>query len=173
MQAFSSMLIPHCEVFTVQILQSKVMLHKVNFGTAKNLAQQPQSLKVTFRNQLINATTTYKYLGVHIDHSLNMNSNFNITYKKACGRLRLLRKIRPFLNTLAAKAIYQGMIVPILTYCGLINLHLSQSREDKLLAFHHRALDIIRSNTKYECDIKLKPVRWLEIVWMEMSAPIL
>jgi hypothetical protein len=123
------------------------------FGTAKNLAQQPQSLKVTFRNQLINATTTYKYLGVHIDHSLNMNSNFNITYKKACGRLRLLRKIRPFLNTLAAKAIYQGMIVPILTYCGLINLHLSQSREDKLLAFHHRALDIIRSNTKYECDI--------------------
>ena len=123
------------------------------FGTAKNLAQQPQSLKVIFRNQLINATTTYKYLGVHIDHSLNMNSNFNIVYKKACGRLRLLRKIRPFLNTLAAKAIYQGMIVPILTYCGLINLHLSQSREDKLLAFHHRALDIIRSNTKYECDI--------------------
>ena len=123
------------------------------FGTAKNLAQQPQSLKVIFRNKLINATTTYKYLGVHIDHSLNMNSNFNIVYKKACGRLRLLRKIRPFLNTLAAKAIYQGMIVPILTYCGLINLHLSQSREDKLLAFHHRALDIIRSNTKYECDI--------------------
>jgi hypothetical protein len=93
------------------------------FGTTKNLAQQRQSLKVTFRNQLVNATTTYKYLGVHIDHSLNMKSNFNIIYKKACGRLRQLRKIRPFLNTLAAKAFYQGMIVPILTYCGLINLH--------------------------------------------------
>ena len=34
----------------------------------------------------------------------------------------------------------------------------SQSREDKLLAFHHRALDIIRSSTKYECDINLPSI---------------
>jgi hypothetical protein len=54
---------------------------------------------------------------------------------------------------MAAKAIYQGMIVPILTYCGLMYMHLCQSREDKLLhGISLRALDIVRFNTNYECD---------------------
>ena len=79
------------------------------FGTAKNLRQQSQTLNVTYRDQLIRSVTTYKYLGVEISHSLNMTTNFDNTYKKACGRLRLLRKIRPFLNVKAAKAIYQGL----------------------------------------------------------------
>ena len=112
------------------------------FGTAKNLRQQSQTLNVTYRDQLIRSVTTYKYLGVEISHSLNMTTNFDNTYKKACGRLRLLRKIRPFLNVKAAKAIYQGMVLPILTYCGLLNLKLSRTQEDKLLSIHHRALDI-------------------------------
>ena len=91
------------------------------FGTAKNLRQQSQTLNVTYRDQLIRSVTTYKYLGVEISHSLNMTTNFDNMYKKACGRLRLLRKIRPFLNVKAVKAIYQGMVLPILTYCGLLN----------------------------------------------------
>ena len=124
------------------------------FGTAKNLRQQSQTLNVTYRDQLIRSVTTYKYLGVEISHSLNMTTNFDNTYKKACGRLRLLRKIRPFLNVKAAKAIYQGMVLPILTYCGLLNLKLSRTQEDKLLSVHHRALDIIKSNPNHELGIK-------------------
>ena len=83
-----------------------------------------------------------------------MTTNFDNTYKKACGRLRLLRKIRPFLNVKAAKAIYQGMVLPILTYCGLLNLNLSRTQEDELLSIHHRALDIIKSNPNHELGIK-------------------
>ena len=60
------------------------------FGTAKNLCQQLQTLNVTYRDQLIRSVTTYKYLGVEISHSLNMTTNFDNTYKKDCGRLRLL-----------------------------------------------------------------------------------
>ena len=124
------------------------------FGTAKNLSQQPQSLNVMYRNQLINPTKTYKYLGVDIDYSLNMNSNFDYNYKKACGRLKLLRKIRPFLNITAAMAIYQGMVLPILRYCGLLHLKLSKTREDRLLAFHKRALEIITLKSNNGLDIK-------------------
>ena len=83
-----------------------------------------------------------------------MTTNFDNTYKKACERLRLLRKIRPFLNVKAAKAIYQGMVLPILTYCGLLNLKLSRTQEDKLLSIHHRALDIIESSPNHKLGIK-------------------
>ena len=124
------------------------------FGTAKNIAKQPKTLNVIYRNKSINATISYKYLGVDIDRSLNLNSNFDRTYKKACGRLKLLRKIRPFLNVTAAKAIYQGMVVPILTYCGILNLNVSKSRKDKLSSFHDRAMDIVTSNTNPELEIK-------------------
>ena len=72
-------------------------------GTAKNLSQHAKSLNVMYRNQLINSVTTYKYLGVDLDQALNMNSNFDSIYKKASGRLRLLRKIRPYLNTISSK----------------------------------------------------------------------
>ena len=64
------------------------------------------NVNVTYRDQLIRSVTTYKYLGVEISHSLNMTTNSVNTYKKACGRMRLLWKIRPFLNVKAAKAIY-------------------------------------------------------------------
>ena len=124
------------------------------FGTAKNLCQQSRTLNVTYADQFIRSVTTYKYLGVEITHSLNMTTNFDSTYKKACERLRLLRKIRPFLNVKAAKAIYQGMILPILTYCGLLNLKLGRTQEDKLLSIHHCALDIIESNPNNELGIK-------------------
>ena len=81
-------------------------------------------------------------------------SNFDNPYKKACGRLRLLRKISPFLNVKAAKAVNQGMVLPILTYCGLLNLKLSSTRKDKVLLIHHRALNIIKSKPSYELGIK-------------------
>ena len=75
-----------------------------------------------------------------------MNSNFDCIYKKACGRLRLLRKIKHFLNITATKAIYQAMVLPILI--------LSKAQEDRLLAFHKRALEIITLKSNNGLDIK-------------------
>ena len=85
------------------------------FGTAKRLAKQ-STLTVMFGFQQVNFTTFYKYLGIHIDPSLNMSTNFTKTLKKASGRLRFLHKIRPFLNLTHAKLIYQSMVLPTLTW---------------------------------------------------------
>ena len=107
-----------------------------------------------YRNQLINPTKTHKYLGVDINYSLDVNSNFECIYKRACGRLRLLQKIRPLLTITGAKSIYQGMVLLILTYCGLLHFKLSKTREDRLLAFHKRALEIITLKCSNGLDIK-------------------
>ena len=63
---------------------SKGKTEAMMFGTSKNLSTQPKSLNViTFGYQEIKFTTSYKYLGVEIDPSLNMKSNFHRTYKKS------------------------------------------------------------------------------------------
>jgi len=61
-------------------------------------------------------TDQYKYLGVAVDSTLNLNSFFDTCYKKASSRLNLLAKLRYMLNTDASKSIYNSMILPTFTY---------------------------------------------------------
>ena len=87
-----------------------------------------------------------KKSSVQIGPTLNMHSQFDATFKKATSRLRLLSKIRPNLNLNAAKAIYNCMILPILTYCGVLNLNLTQTQLNKLISLHERATKAVFPN---------------------------
>eukprot|EP00794_Sanderia_malayensis_P001521 gene1521-1682_t len=98
----------------------------------------------------INITSTYKYLGVHLDSSSNLNSDFDAKYKKASGRLQLLAKIRSHLDIESAKAIYRAMVLPVLTYCGILNLKLNRTQENKLNSFHNRAMQMVAKNQRSE-----------------------
>ena len=66
--------------------KSEVML----FGTSQKLSKLRDTLQISYRGSCINVTSHYKYLGVDIDSTLNLNSHFDRTYKKATGRLKLL-----------------------------------------------------------------------------------
>ena len=54
----------------------------------------------------INSTNSYKYLGSVIDKSLTLSENFNLSYKKASSRLRLLNALRPNLDDKTSTLIY-------------------------------------------------------------------
>ena len=142
MQAISEWFLQNELILNLNKGKTEAML----FGTAKNLTKQPDILNVTYEYNTIKVTTSYKYLGVHIDQSINLNSHFNKTYKKASGRLRLLNKLRPMLNQKAAKSIYVGMILPSLTYCGMTNINQNKSQEKMLHSIHNRAVNIIGKN---------------------------
>ena len=66
----------------------------------------------------VNTTKCYKYLGVHLDPTVNFEKLFHKTYQKAAGRVKLLRRIRSSIDTFSAQRIYQSMTMPIFTYCG-------------------------------------------------------
>ena len=68
------------------------------FGTPKRIAKQAEPLEIKLSHEtVIKNATEYKYLGVRVDSSLNLNSNFNTRYNKASCWLRLLAKIRLYL----------------------------------------------------------------------------
>ena len=112
-------------------------------GTAKRLAAAPRSLEVKYNQNLINVTTTYKYLGVEIDHTLTLNDHFNRSYKKATTRLLFLSKLRSQLTPEAAVSVYNCMILPIITYCSLVSLHVTKTQCCRLKSIDNRAKKII------------------------------
>ena len=75
------------------------------FGTTRRLSKAENGLNLFYRGDLIQNTEQYKYLGNIVDPSLTLNTDFDQKYKKVTKRLRLLSKIRPLLNNLAAEKI--------------------------------------------------------------------
>ena len=61
-----------------------------------------------------------------LDTCLTLSEIFDAAHKKASGRLRLLSKLREHVTSDAALKIYQMMILPIITYSGMIKLLLSR-----------------------------------------------
>ena len=128
------------------------------FGTAQRIAKHSEPLKVSISRPsptVITTTEVYKYLGVLVDSSLNLNSNFDSCYKRAAGRLRLLEKLRIYLDQAAANAIYCSMILPTLAYCGILHLQLTQTQINKLSSFYDRAVKVVFKNGNVDQDHNL------------------
>ena len=119
------------------------------FGTAKRLSKVTTEFTVFYRDTKINPVDEYKYLGNHIDNHLSFKSNFDSPYKKAGNRLRLLEKLRPYLDATAAMNIYEMMVIPLLTYSWIICLQDTKSQLDKFKSLENRARSIVNS----ECEI--------------------
>ena len=113
------------------------------FGTAQRIAKTNKELDIKFKNQRINVTNTYKYLGIEIDSSLNMNSHFDKTYKKMTGRMKLLIKLRQFLTTEAAINIVNLVILPLFMYCSLLKLTYTQTQISRINSLERRANEIV------------------------------
>ena len=116
------------------------------FGTSKRLSMQPDHLNITFAYNTVNQTHSYKYLGILVDPTLNLNTYKDLVYKKSASRLRILYKIRPLMDTKCARTIYQSMILPLLNYCGTLQLNHKKTKQDRLDAFHHRAMHLCTQN---------------------------
>ena len=113
------------------------------FGTHQKLSKIPRELIVCYNHRKIHNTKSYKYLGVEINASLNLNSQFDKNYKKASSRLRLLTRLKPFLTREAARSIFSHMVMPIFMYCSLLKLKLSMTQENMLGSLERRANIIV------------------------------
>ncbi len=77
---------------------------------------------VSLFSKLVNISNEYAYLGYTLDNSLTLKGLFDKAYKKCCNRLKLLSKLRYHVSSSAANRIYQSMILPVVTYSGLLKL---------------------------------------------------
>ena len=115
------------------------------FGTKQKIKEK--RLDVTYRDQTINNTTVYKYLGVKLDQTLLLNDHLNSTYKKASGRLYLLGRVRNKLNVKASLAIYTSFVLPLFTYCSITTCYSTNTYKEKLKNMELRARKIISKSS--------------------------
>ena len=88
------------------------------FGTGRRISMTENvSLNVKYRENTINQTDNYKYLGLCLNNTLCMTQHIKSSIKKASSRLNLLRKMRYFMDSKTAALIYQSMTLPFLTSC--------------------------------------------------------
>lgn len=115
------------------------------FGTSKRLQTTGETIKVFYNHQEINYTRTYKYLGTILDKQLNLNENFEESYKKASSRLHLLERMRRYHTKKAAYLVYITMIVPTITLsCTLKTCN--ETQKVKLNSLDGRAKKIVNMN---------------------------
>jgi hypothetical protein len=104
---------------------------------------QNRQLNITCRGVPINNTNEYTYLGYTLDNSLTLKGCFDKAYKKCCNRLKLLSKLRHHVSSDAANRIYQSMILPVVTYSGLLKLQFTKTQSDRFQSIERRAENII------------------------------
>ena len=124
------------------------------FSTPERVAKINKNFEVKFNNQYINETKSYKYLGVDDNHTLNLNSNFDKTYKKMSSRLRRLNKLRS--NMIASAA---ASIAPLFSYCSLLKPTLTQTQVNRILSFERRAKEIIGYKQHQKKQVNLVNIR--------------
>ena len=121
--------------------ESEVML----FGSSQWLKKGGNFLNVMYEGNKINFVTQYNYLGTIIDNHLNLNKDFNCSYKRASIRLRLLGRLRRYLTVDANIKVYLSMIVQIMTYSSTIRIPCNDTQCKKLQSLGRRTSFIIKS----------------------------
>ena len=117
----------------------------VLYGTSQKLKKKSNT-NCNINGYNINQTHSYKYLGVTLDNKINLIDHFHKTYKKASGRIRLLKRIRHNISPSTAASIYQMMIQPIIFYCNNILVNIPDSHAKKFQYIQDRAKLIINNN---------------------------
>ena len=119
--------------------KTEVML----FGTAQRLCRHGKNLKIMYQYTQINFVTEYVYLGNVLDNHLILTKNFDRSYRKASGRLRLLSLVRRNLTSTAAELIYKMTILPLLTYSSTIKTIFNDTQLLKFASIERRASVIV------------------------------
>ena len=109
------------------------------FCRNQRLAKIPNNLEIICNQQVINVTISYKYLGVELTSSLNLNSQFDRNHKKVSSRLKALHRLRKRLTNKSTKDVFSLMVLPTLQYCSLLKPSFSDTQVKKLRSLERRS----------------------------------
>ena len=120
---------------TVNTEKTKVMV----FGSNNNLSKIPQ-FEIKFGDIALQMVTSYTYLGILLDNRLTYNLYVSKIISSVTAKLKQFRRMRGFLNTKAALAVYKGMLLPILEYGDIFLVGTSVTNRKRLQVLQNKGL---------------------------------
>ena len=100
-------------------------------GMFRKLSKVLNQLKLFNNHNQIYVAESYKYLGTIIIPSLKLGLQFAKAYKQMSTKLKLIRKLKYYLNA-ATKQILISLIQPTIKYNCLPNLNFTKTQKEKL-----------------------------------------
>ena len=115
--------------------KTKVMV----FGSKHTLKTIPE-FKIEFDKVLLQPVTSYKYLGVTLDNTLNYNLHVNKIIASVSSKLKQFQRMRSFLNVKAALLVYKSMMLPVLEYGNIFLSVTTLKNRKKLQVLQNKGL---------------------------------
>ena len=110
------------------------------YGTRHNLSRSKFNLQL--RTGLLQPTQQYKYLGVFLDETMNLESNFNNIFKRFSHKVFQFSKIKNYLNPKTRVLVYKQTVLPFVEYISSL-LFLNRKHDvEKLQKLQNKALRI-------------------------------
>ena len=128
-----------CEQNGVSVNANKTKI--MTFGSPKALRELPP-FEIKYNDLPLQIVSSYKYLGLTLDSSLNYNSHVN-NYKiisSVSSNLKQFRRMQSFLNIDAAVLVYKCMLLSILGYGDIFLSAASQVNRKKLQTLQNNGL---------------------------------
>ena len=120
---------------TINTNKSKLMV----FGS-RSRVKKAKHVKIKLAGDLLKKVPSYKYLGVVLDPTLNYNHHVSYVIKTVLYKLRLLGKVKKYLNDNVALEIYKSMLLPYFDYADVIFHGSNSGSLDKLQRLQNRCL---------------------------------
>ena len=122
---------------TVNVKKTKIMA----FGSKNNI-KKDKGKTLKLNGESISMVPSFKFLGVHLDQTLNFRHHLDVLISAINFKLFLLSKIRRYLNDKCALTIYKSMVIPYFDYADVIYMHSNNPDIKKLDRAHLRGLKI-------------------------------
>ena len=129
----------------VNTYKTKVMA----FGTQNRLKKLGKFV-LKLDDVQLQQVSSYKYLGVTLDPSLNFKQHLASVTRTVSHKLYILSRLRRYLSDRAALLIYKSMVLPYMDYSDVVYTKAAEADLDRLQRLQNRALKICLNSNRHE-----------------------
>ena len=112
-----------------------------------------------------NVWICFKYLGIHLDQSLDWNDHIHFTSRKINSKLlALLRRLRPFLTEQSSRMLANSLVQPHFDYCSSAWSNCNANLRDSVVKLQKKMGRIIlQADPRTPTDVVLSKLRCVSI----------
>ena len=122
---------------TINIQKTKIMI----FGS-RHKVKKASNVKIGINGKTLQVVPSYKYLGLHLDSTLNFNLHISSVIRTVIHKLTLLAKMKRYMIDSVATSIYKAMILPYFDYADALYDKANVKDLDKLQKLQNKCLRI-------------------------------
>ena len=112
-------------------------------GSRQRIAALDGNIKLSLSNTDVRQVESTKCLGVNIDKNLTWEGHLQSVKQKVSSNLRILKKVKPFLNSENIDTLYRSIIEPYFSYCCLVWDSIGDTLSNSLQRLQNRAARIV------------------------------